>query len=578
MLRITAIMVALLLCVAVAPAQDMAQAEAELATLAERVDGFAVIDLPPEGDVGLRVDASLTIDDLRGVTLDEDPPVPGEPAEDWDPRMTDDWPEGEAPYVAADIEPFRFRWFSNEFSYGGWHNWAMHDYAITHGFNVLYPYNHAPEDWTHVPEGTRWLRWGGLIDWHTWLPEHGIEDGRYDQLVDLDLLDLMQQEETLAHDPRFDQLMIDMEHGLLGPDKLREQEWYPADAPEAERAAFEERYYQGYAQTNIAPIEAARRKGWRDLSIYGRQPFGRTYWGLEEVALDPATDWAWNSFGKAIYAAVDILNPSVYCFYWTPRNVAYTLANLDLNMRLVRTMAEQKPVRPYYWTLLHGGGGGERWWRGLPIPDEDVRAMTALCFFTGCDGLVLWNWSGTGNHHRPQIEAGAYVMVGTAFEAAPEGGEPQSIARYRALRIDEVDDDGTVRFRLVDPEAGDIGVTDDQPAFAMARDELEPLLRPQSAPVAAMIEGLALVRPLEYILRHGEVAIDVSAQEQFGQELPIVRRVQLGPYHVVATYDPLCAHGGEPRRIVLEDFAGHAGLTLDLPADAQTRIFVAREG
>jgi len=575
--QVTAVIVVVLACVACASAQELAPAQAELDSLAERVEGFQVIELPAEGDVGLRVETSLTIDDLRGVTLDDDPPVLGEPPEDLDPRMTDDWPPGEAPYVAQGIEPFRFRWFNNEFSYGGWHNWDMIDYAATRGFNIIYPYNRDPETWTEIPEGTRWLRWGGLVNWSKWLPEHGLPEGRYDQLAGMDLPGLMRREETLAYDPRFDQLMIDMEHGVLPPDRLREQKWYPPGASEAERAQFERRYYDGYAQTNIAPVEAARRNGWHDLSIYGWQPYGRRYWGLESAEVDPATDWGWNAFGRAIYEAVDILNPSVYCFYWTPRNVAYTLANIDLNMQLVRTMPERKPLRPYYWTLLHGGGGGPRWWQNQPIPDEDVRAMTAMCFFTGADGMVLWNWSGTGDHHRPHIEAGAYVMVASPFEATPEGGEAQTIDRYRVLLLDAVEEDGTVRFRVVDPEGDSSGVTDDQPVFAMARAQLEPNLRPKSAPVAAMIEGLALVRPLEYILRHGEVQVDVPAQEQFGEDLPIVRRVSLGPWHIVATYDPGCVFGGEPRTIRLEDFASHAGLTLELPADAQTRIFVLQE-
>ncbi len=576
--QVAAVTVAMLAFVTFAGAQDLAPAEAELQSLAERVPGFMVIELPAAGEVSLRVEPSLTIDDLRGVTLDDDPPTLGEPAEEFEAQMTDDWPAGEAPYVAEGIEPFRFRWFNNEFSYGGWHNWAMIDYAATRGFNIIYPYNRDPQMCTEMPEGTRWLRWGGMVNWREWLPEHDIPEGRYDQLAGMDLLSLMLQEETLAYDAHFDQLMIDMEHGVLPPERLREQDWYPANAPQAERTEFERRYYDGYTQTNIAPVEAARRNGWHDLSIYGWQPFRRTYWGLESVQLDPTTDWAWNSFGKAIYDAVDILNPSVYCFYWTPNNVAYTLANIDLNMQLVRTMPERKPLRPYYWTLLHGGGGGERWFQGQPIPDEDVRAMTAMCFFTGADGLVLWNWSGTGDHHRPQIEAGKYVMVGEAFTVPAQGDTPAvSLERYDALRIDAVEDDGTVRFRLVDPEVGNVGVTDDQPVYAIAREELAPHLRPKSAPIAAMIEGLALARPLEYILRHGEVQIDVSAQEQFGRQLPIVRRVSLGPWHVVATYDPGCIFGGEPRTIRLQDFAGHAGLTLELPADAQTRIFVLRE-
>ena len=111
----------------------------------------------------------------------------------------------------------------------------------------------------------------------------------------------------------------------------------------------------------------------------------------------------------------------------------------------------------------------------------------------------------------------------------------------------------------------------------MPHDELLPHLRPSAEPVAAFIEGLALVKPFEYVLRHGEVKVDVPAQKQFGDELPIIRRVKLGRIHVVATYDPFVLHGGAPRPIVLNDFDGVRGRTLVLPADAKTRIFVLRD-
>ena len=32
------------------------------------------------------------------------------------------------------------------------------------------------------------------------------------------------------------------------------------------------------------------------------------------------------------------------------------------------------------------------WFAGT-IPNEDARAMFALAFFCGADGVVLWNWS-----------------------------------------------------------------------------------------------------------------------------------------------------------------------------------------
>lgn len=559
------------------PARGDAQLDAELQALEAAVEGVEVIDLPATGELRLSADQALTVDDLRGVALDDDPPALGKREGEWDPRMTDEWPPGEAPYEAEGIAPFRFRHFTNEFSYGGWHNWEMHEYAVTHGFSVLSTYNHSPDEWTHLPERTRWLRWGGFVNWSEWLPEHGIGEGRYDQLVELDLATVLAQEGRFEHDPAYDQLMIDLEHPLLAPETLREQKWYPADAPADQREAFEDRYYEGYAQTYIAPVQAARESGWRNISLYGWQPFARTWWGLEDAQVDPGTYGRWQRFGRDIYRAVDILNPSVYCFYASPKNVAYTLANIDLNMRLVASMPERRPMRPYYWTLLHGGGAGERWWQRQPIPDEDVRAMTALCFFTGTDGLVLWNWSGTGNHHRPNIAEGVYVSVAADFPAPDTEGQEHAVARYDVLRIDAMGDDETVRFGLVDPAAGNTGVTDDQAVLTMPRAELEPLLRPKSAPVAAMVEGLALVRPLEYLLRHGEVRIDVPARRQFAEELPIARRVAHDGVHAIATYDPLVIRGGEPRTVVLEDFAGTAGLTVELPADAQVRVFVLKE-
>ena len=49
---------------------------------------------------------------------------------------------------------------------------------------------------------------------------------------------------------------------------------------------------------------------------------------------------------------------------------------------------------------------------------------------------------------------------------------------------------------------------------------------------------MALAKPLEYLLRHGQVQIDIPAQRQFGQNLPVVRRVKLDRWHVLITYDP----------------------------------------
>ena len=111
----------------------------------------------------------------------------------------------------------------------------------------------------------------------------------------------------------------------------------------------------------------------------------------------------------------------------------------------------------------------------------------------------------------------------------------------------------------------------------MPIEELKAHLRLKSEPVAAMIEGMALVKPLEFLLRYGEVKIDVSAREQFKKTLPIVRRVKLANVHVLITYDPQVVYGGDAREIVLENFDGHQGLTLKLSADSETRIFILKE-
>lgn len=569
MTRTIVVCLALALCGCV-PAADRAQVEAELARAAELIEGFAITDLPAAGEVTLSPASSVTIEDLRGVALDDDPPVSGEPTAEWDPRMADDCEADARPYAPEGIEPFRLREFNCEFSYGGWHTWTMNQFAAEHGFSIVSTYNSKPADWAHLPEGTRFMRWGGFINWHKWLPDHGIAEGRYDLLAGRDLVPELAAEEKMQLLEGYDSIMIDLEHGRLSPEKLREQEWYPAGGSEADRAAFEKRYYDGWFQTYVAPHEALRRNGWRDISVYGWAPFARKWHGLADAPADPATDWAWNAFGKPIHASVDILNPSVYCFYWSPQNVAYTLANIDLNLQMAA--ADPKPTRPYYWTLLHGGGGGGRWWQNQPLPDEDARAMTTLCFFTGCDGLVSWNWSGTGSHQIVKLEADAYVML--RDECAV--GE-LVLRRYDVIKIAEVAEDGTVSFQCVDPDAGVTGIADGAPMHTIARDELLPHLRAKAEPVAAQIEGLALVKLFEGSLRQGEPAVDVSAQEQFRDTLPVVRRVAVEGHHIVATYDPLVIHGGEPREIVLEDFAGHAGLTLTLPADDQVRIFVLRD-
>lgn len=371
----------------------LAQAEKELESLSQNLERFEVIELPKKGKVALSAEESITVDDLRGVRLEESPPVLGK-APAYDPRQTDDFPPCEAPYCAKGIERFRFRFFNCEFNYGGWHNFKMADYASVHGFNIIYPYVRKPEELSHLPKGTKWLKWGGFVNWDRWLPEHRIPKGRYDLLTRLELEDELRHSGVFKKAPPFDLLMIDMEHHWLRPKRLHKQPWYKSGG---NKELLEKLYYEGYALTYISAVRAARNEGWKDVSLYGWQPFPRTYWGLEKVKLDPDTDWFWNTVGKKIYQSVDILNPSVYCFYWTPRNVAYVLANIDLNMKLVSSMKERKPVRPYYWTLLHGGGGGgasshfpTRRLVPSSLSDSSQASMVSSCG-TGLEQVIITN-------------------------------------------------------------------------------------------------------------------------------------------------------------------------------------------
>ncbi|MBM3500106.1 MAG: hypothetical protein FJX74_15730 [Armatimonadetes bacterium] len=580
------------------------RAEAALRAVRDRVPAFQAVTLPAAGELRLEMAQSLTVDDLRGVALDDDPPAMGAPAQPYPAEHTDGFAAGEAPYWAPGIEPFRLREFTAEFNYGGWHNFNMFEYAATHGFSVLAPY--VLPATAHFPAGTQWLQWGTFIDWHAFFGEHGLQWGRFDQLADLDVTqELLNSGKVWEYGP--DRIaMVDLEHGgALSPEELRGQGWYPRDAPEAERAAFEQRYYGGYLKTYTAPIEALRRRGWTSVGVYP-QPYGSGWFallGLAEKGLsglpDPTGYWPWLTYGRAMHDAQDILYPDIYVYYWSPQNVAYTLARIDFDRRLLGSLPEPRPYRPYFWPLLHGGDADPHWWAQQPLPTEDERAIFALAFFAGCDGVVLWNWSDVGNHHVPPplwragattavgdraVEGGigADVMVGEGFELLPEGvidGVVTRIRRYDVLPIVEVNEaTGVVRFQHIDTRADYWGarLREEAPTYAMPRDQLLRHLRAPSEPVAGAVEGLALVKAFEPFLRHGEAKADVPSLDQFARTLPIVRRVKLGGYHLLATYDPLAVRAERSREVVLNDFDGRDGLTLALPADSQVRVFAVR--
>lgn len=538
------------------------------------------IALPASGELVLTPAQSLTIADLHNVRLDDNPPLLGRPDPPYDPRMADDLLPGQRPpYVALGIEPFRLTRFHNEFYYGGWHTFDMVDYALCHGFSLATPYVRQLDQQGHLPPGTQWIAPGPTVNWDKWLPEHGLPPGRYD-LLPPNLAELLAPVVLKGVEPEaWAGVMLDMEHAVLSPEQLRAQSWYPRSASASERAAFEKRYYHGYARTFTVPVDLAHQRGFRNVSLYGWAPYGRAWYGLEQATVGGPDDWAWHNFGKEIYDHVDLINHSVYCFYWSPQNVAYTLANTDLNLQLVNSMPLKKPVRPYYWTLLHGGGSADSWWTLQPLPNEEVRAMVAMGFFTGQDGFVCWNWSGTGSHLAPplltpeELKTSRYAQVREGFTARRRHSlfRGHEFQRYDPIFIQEVTPGGAVHFQAV------INGSPAPEVYVMGREALRRRLRPAAEPISAVVEALALIKPFEKLLRDGQVKIDVPAQRQFRETLPLVRRVKQGKVSLLITYDPKVIHGGAPRPVRLENFDGHRGLTLVLPADAETRLWLVEE-
>lgn len=586
-----------------APATDDPLALAALARLARVVPRFHVLDLPATGTVVVPGSAALTIDDLRGVVLDDDPPILGA-APVYAGTVGDGLEPAARVFPARGIAPFRFRHFTNEFNITGRGVAELQDYASAHGFNLIAFRPRAAHP--HLPPGSGALNWLSRAT-----PKDLGKDGRYDLLADReDLPGLYASDPYSApgYQPRSagtELLMIDIEQPVLDPQRLRQQPWYPQAADQPARTAFEARYYRGFARLYTAAVAAARQAGYPQVSIYGWYLVRRTWWGLEKLRADPAADWEWNAYGRLIYPLVDLIHPSVYCFYVAAQNVAYTLANLDLTRSFIEALPERKPMRPYYWLKYHGGGAsGLNWWANQPIVDEEVRAMHALAFFTGIDGLDTWDWLSDQRFAGiPDPAEDQNLVVGQPFACAPEGGGPaRRFHRYDVLHVLACDQaTGATRFQLIRQDQGPgYGVGDGQPVYRLPRPELRRHLRPWLENAAAMFEGLALVHPFEYLLRQGTVQVDVSAQEQFARTLPIVRRVRLGRHHVVITYDPNVLYarlaatgqsgvdagtdhhlpvnsGAAGKGIELRDFAGHPGLTLHLPADDQPRIFVLRD-
>jgi hypothetical protein len=558
-----------------------AQANEEIEKILRKFPNFRVVPLLHSGTTTAAFADSLIVDDIRGVQVDDDPPVLRGPAHTSPASMVDGFAAGQAPYYASGILPFDFDCFQNTNSYRGWHTWNMSEYLSCHGFNQTHVYNSTLDDWTHLPEGTEFYTWGWW-DWNDWMTNNSLTPGRYDTLPDLAALTTTMLGEsffyaTNAGPSAYAGSMADMEHGVLSPSSLQAQTWYPSGGTQAEKDRFEAAYYDGYANSNICWMHVAEQRGWSGYGIYGWQPFARQWFGLDTATGDPQSYWRWLRFGSRIYDEVEVIHPSIYVFYWNAKNLAYMLANIDLNNNVISEKAVQKPVRPWVWSLFHGGGPGWRWWKFQPIPDHEMQAQYAAVFFSKIDGIILYGWSGTSDHNRVTLSVDDDRLVESAF-TAPELGAPaqtRDFVQYDVIHVTGIDVSDNVEFKYID-KADPAGSLAAPTTYVLPRATIEPMLRPETAGIDAMVEGMALARVFEFFLWHGELKIDVPATEQWDQSLPVVRRKKVGRYHVVVAYDPFFASYPSGRTVTLTDFDGVAGRNLVLPVDGVVRIWIFR--
>jgi hypothetical protein len=558
------------------------QANAEVAALTSQL-GLPVILLQPNsGNYTLSAEQSLTAAALANVMLQPNAPqsgqVPAYPVNQQDGVSA-------PPYMSGGLNSFRFNNFHNLFAFYGYHTWSTQDYAATHGFDALAAYYRDQLSDSWEPPGTAWMSTTTVLNWDSLMSSLQLDAQRWDELVDVgepQLIQTILQAEPFTQDPtRIDQLQIDLENVALDPVTLRTQGWYPSGAAAQDRAAFEKKYYDGFALTQYSAVDAARRSGFSNISLYGWKPTSVGWSGLQTYVADPVVDWFWQSVGLQVLSHVDIVNNSVYCFYWDPANVAYTLAQNDINLAFISSLPPQnrKPMRPYFNNQLTGGGGGWRWWRSQPLATEEMRAMALLNAFTQYDGMVLWNFSGTGNDNLPPaVVAGADLMLkDSAFAAVQEGGGARTFARYDAVHIVNADGSGNIQLQMLNMDyTHNYGVDPTFPTYDSTVAALAPHVRAPSEPLSGLFEGLALAKLLECNLRNGRSVVDFDPQQVFTNVLPVSRHVKNGDLHIVATYDPQVVYGKPARNITLRNFNGVHGLSLSLVADAQVRVYAVR--
>jgi hypothetical protein len=580
-----------------------------LSRLQSAIPTFKVQSLSSSGEVILNKDTALTVDKIRGIALDPNPPVVKAPATPYPESSSDSFPPTDrpygtyAPYVAKDIKPFRFKYFRNEMNYAGTQLNRMKDYASAHGFSVVLADNNYLQSTSHLPVGTELMTWKGFATdgISLILADLGIPSGHFEALASV-TDDRLNKAIASRHtyNPKLASYMIDLEFDHANTvEAIKQLSFFPKDKTAQEQQKFIKDYFKGVERSYSAQIKTARGLGFKRLGIYGWSPYPSTFFLLNNDKTDPQTNEQWVNYGEEIYKVVDVIHPSVYLYYPEINNLAYIMANIDRNRIYTNYMnskgTPKKPIVPYFWNLFHGGDNQAHWWRYLPIANEDARAMTAFSLFTGIDGIDMWGFSGGSSPHAIEFSKTnyfptSYNSVKDSFNLpAPSSGTStvKSLKTFDAIKVVKVDSARqTVKFQVVDKKLGvqqgvNSGIATNAAVFTMATGELSKHLRPQSETISAAIEGLALAYPFEYFLRNGDVKVDVDASQQWQQSSPVVRRVKKDGIHIIIAYDPKSVYDSASqsveRQVVLNNFDGVNGRNLIIPTSKDIRIYVLKD-
>ncbi len=202
-----------------------------------------------------------------------------------------------------------------------------------------------------------------------------------------------------------DILILDIEASLRGHKKilsLRANNSTPAELQGLDDSQFIYRYKNDMQNLYNKPLALAKTHLPRrtKISSYGDVPIPRNWHGIEKKS------WAdWND-GKAsrtdmttldnssFYDQLDFYSTSSYYFYKDGRNLAYCLFQIESN----KTLDEKKDLIQFVW-VRHTG----KLFYGEPIEPNLAEATAIFPFFSGANGLWLWEKSNFKMNYTPEI-------------------------------------------------------------------------------------------------------------------------------------------------------------------------------